>query len=415
MEVEFLFNDPHQKARPRLDDVLSKGVDQLAVACAFCTRAGVEILSKHARRLGQPDSFVVVSSTKPTDYKALESLWHLIPDNLFIHWGGQAPQEVRAWGPLMHSKIFYARRGSGCWLWTGSHNLTASATQGVNCEAAVLIHGDAEEPPFVAALAHLQACRAAATPYDPDTPPLGGVVRADILSVHAECDRIPEIPLPWDIHLCLKTSEFDELLTAPAELRLFLYPLGSLANGWQDRTPIAAFAGTLTGQNLTSQNPTIRSGGTPAVWSAARFSITEQGNVLVLGEARPLDPAVTTQAVLHVDGHSSVDESLFEAQPKVVNELIPGPMKLMPVDYDMRIFFKRQHVAGPMLREIPFVGRRRVIKGKEGDARPEDYDKMAEQLDRADANIPLVRDPMTDAERSKRHPFIVRAKYRLPD
>ena len=42
----------------------------------------------------------------------------------------------------MHSKVFFARAGEQCRLWTGSHNLTASAMQGVNCEAAVLVEGD---------------------------------------------------------------------------------------------------------------------------------------------------------------------------------------------------------------------------------------------------------------------------------
>jgi hypothetical protein len=41
----------------------------------------------------------------------------------------------------MHSKVFFAKNGQRCQLWAGSHNLTASASQGVNCEAAVLLDG----------------------------------------------------------------------------------------------------------------------------------------------------------------------------------------------------------------------------------------------------------------------------------
>src|SRR5205823_9447747 len=46
-----------------------------------------------------------------------------------------------------------------CWLWTGSHNLTASASQGVNCEAAVVLEGSIEEQPFRDAMSHLERCK----------------------------------------------------------------------------------------------------------------------------------------------------------------------------------------------------------------------------------------------------------------
>src|SRR5262245_52821077 len=109
MNVEFFADDARRKARPRLDEVLSHGVDQLAIACAFCTGAGIELLRPHASRLRNADSFVVIAAALPTDYVGLAELYREIPGNLFIHWGAMLPREKRAGAALMHSKVFYAR------------------------------------------------------------------------------------------------------------------------------------------------------------------------------------------------------------------------------------------------------------------------------------------------------------------
>ncbi|MDB5388030.1 MAG: hypothetical protein JWM11_3676, partial [Planctomycetaceae bacterium] len=140
----------------------------------------------------------------------------------------------------MHSKVFYARSGRECWLWTGSHNLTGLATQGGNCEASVILNGTVDEQPFVDALQHLVACKNESKPYDPDEPSPNVTKRADVVVIHAETDSVPTDPLPWHVHLCLETSDFDELLGPPADVRLFLYPRGALGRGWQHVMPIAA-------------------------------------------------------------------------------------------------------------------------------------------------------------------------------
>jgi hypothetical protein len=62
-----------------------------------------------------------------------------------------------------------------------------------------------------------------------------------------------------------------------------MYPKGSLHRGWQRASPSAAFAGALTGQNLTAQNPNASRAGTPAEWNAATFSIGESSDELSLG------------------------------------------------------------------------------------------------------------------------------------
>src|SRR5206468_1460240 len=117
MEIEFIAESPRAKARPRLDTILARGLDQLAIACAFCTGAGVQLLTRHASRLALPDSFLVVAAAEPTDYAALGQLHSLIPGKLFVHWGALSPVEIKVRAALMHSKVFYVRSGRECWLW----------------------------------------------------------------------------------------------------------------------------------------------------------------------------------------------------------------------------------------------------------------------------------------------------------
>lgn len=415
MDVEFLAADPRNKARPALEQVLRNGTDQLAIACAFCTAAGVELLVRQAARLTNADSFVVVAAAPPTDYSKLARLHAVAPSSLFVHWGALAPFEIKNGAALMHSKVFYARAGSECWLWTGSHNLTANATQGGNCEAAVLLHGTADEQPFVDALQHLLACRNEATLYDPDAPPPGGAQKSDILVIHAESDQLPpSTPLAWRIHLCLNSPEFDALLTAPADVRLFLYPKGALIGGWQIATPAAAYSGYLTGQNLTAQNPRAPGAGTPAEWRAASFGIVELGNVLVLGPDAPPSASVTTQAVLYIDTRSDPKEALFSEEPKIETRMIQGEERWTPVDSDMRQYFRRSHVRGSSILHVPFVGRRQVIRIPGDEAREADLGRIQTDIG-ANRYLPFEFSAISESKSMKRHPFIVRAKYRLPD
>jgi hypothetical protein len=414
MDVEFFAADPRRKSRPILEQILRNGTDQLAIACAFCTAAGVELLLRHAARLAKADSFVVVSAAPPTDYPELSRLHAVIPSRLFVHWGALAPVEIKNGAALMHSKVFYARAGRECWLWTGSHNLTGNATQGGNCEAAVLLHGTVDEQPFVDALQHLLACRNEATLYDPDSPPLGRAQKTDILVIHAEANTLPPPgSLPWRIHLCLNSAEFDELLTAPADVRLFLYPSGTLIRGWQNATPSAAYSGSLTGQNLTAQNPRARRAGTPAEWSAANFGIVESGNFLVMGPVAPPSAAVTTQAVLYVETQIDPHESLFSEEPRVEVKLLPGEQWLTPVDSDMQRFFRKKHVHGSSILHVPFTGRRQVIRVPGDEAREADFERIQVDIG-ANRDIPIEFAEISEARMMKRHPFIIRAKYRLP-
>jgi hypothetical protein len=412
MQIKFLSPDPRRRARPALDDILNRGTDQIALAVAYCTAAGVQILKPHAARINKPDSFVVVSVDPPTDYAALAELNTLIPGRLFVHWGALLPQEIEAPAPLMHSKVFYARAGGDCWLWTGSHNLTGNAFQGVNCEAALLLEGKSNEEPFVDALQHLTPCKNQAHLYDPDKTPPWGTGRANIAVIHAEADAVPTDALPWHVHLCLDTADFDDILPPGVEVRLFLYPKGSLLGGWREVIPIAAYSGSLSGQNLTAINPNVRVPGVLANWQDAKFSITEERSVLFFGPSRSPGARVTTQAVINLDTPSAPDETLFSEAPKVKLDKVPGQAHTEPADHDLKQFYTPKSVQGEMLVHVPVAERRRVLKVPAWELRQSDRSKIAAQFP-ADENIFIEAMEEPTPGRKKRHPFITRARYRL--
>ncbi len=414
MNVEFFAADPSEKARSALDDIIGSGVDQVAIACAFCTSAGIELLFNHVKSLTRSESFVVVAAAPPTNYAGLGPLAHAIPGNLYVHWGALMPNEIETGSALMHSKVFYARHGKDCSLWVGSHNLTANATQGGNCEAAVILRGKVDEKPFVEAMRHLNECRDEAQLYDPNATPPDNSERTDLIAIHAEAERPPSVPLPWHIHLCLTTPAFDKLIRPPTYVRLFLYPPNTTRSGWQFATPFAAYSGALTGQNLTASNPHVGRNGISARWQAAQFRIMDRGFALVVEPDCPPEWEVTTQAVLTVDAESDSHESLFSEAPRVESKLITGERRLSEVDADMARFFKRQSVEEHNLVHVPYTGRQQIIKVYEEEARDADYAKIQMSL-APDSRVKIERVNLSETQREKRHPFIYRAKYRLRD
>jgi hypothetical protein len=412
MTVDFIAGDPREKARDFLDHIIDSGVDQVAIASAYCTRAGVQLLLRHTARLQNPGSFVVVSADPPTDYQALGNLHLKIFGNLFVHWGASSPVEKKASAALMHSKVFYARAGNECWLWTGSHNLTANATQGGNCEAAIRLHGSADEQPFVDALRHLQRCRGEATLYDPETPPVVRGDPTDMLVIHAEADSLPSNDLPWHVHLCLNSDKFDTLLRPPTEVRLILYPTGSLAGGWSRATPLGAYSGVLTGQNLTGNNPKAGRAGITAEWQQATFGIREERRVLVLGPDAPPGPRATTQVVIHINDSADPDELLLSAAPRIKPDWHEGETKTTEVDLDMKPFFTPSSLQGTNLIHRLKLERYHRVLLPQGEVRELDDPRIRGLLGSGQNNqLDMVRLPQERMD--SYHPFIVRARFRL--
>lgn len=216
MKVKFIGANPRERARPLLDEVLEHGVDQVAIACAFLTGGGVELLKRHTSRLKLLGSFLVVAWESPTNLAAVEELHALCPGNVYLPLGAQTPVEKGVGPGLMHSKVFLARADNRCWLWTGSHNLTASVAQGVNCEAAVLLEGTMDEQPFQEALAHLNKCKQEAVVFDPYHPPPMPPAEQTLV-IHAECYVALKTP-PWFVHLRPATTDYDRVMRPPASV-----------------------------------------------------------------------------------------------------------------------------------------------------------------------------------------------------
>ena len=121
MNVRFVSPVARERARLILDTVLFGGTEQIAIACAFLTPGGVEFLRRHAKRLRLSPSFVVVAWEPPTTHDALNELYAEIPGKLYMHLGSLTPVERGAGSgsALMHSKVFFAKDGRHCSLWTG--------------------------------------------------------------------------------------------------------------------------------------------------------------------------------------------------------------------------------------------------------------------------------------------------------
>lgn len=227
MKVEFIAGNPHASAAARLHEVLARGTDQLVIACAFCSAEGVRILQRHANKLSTPGSFAVVSLATPTDRLALMGLHAMVPGHLYYHIAKPATAKGRDSGPLMHSKLFFARSGQTAWLWTGSHNLTKMATCGANCEAAVLLEGDYREPPFIEALKHMEICRSESRLFPPPDPPsiqAASPTRKKELAVHAEAED-PYLDLTGNlIELRLQRANQAALFHIHRSIYLYLLP-----------------------------------------------------------------------------------------------------------------------------------------------------------------------------------------------
>lgn len=404
MNVRFIAADPRNRARPDLDTVLAHGTDQLAIACAFLTPGGVETLKRHAARLNLPHSFVVVAWDSPTSLGSLNALHAIIPGKLYLHLGSLTPVE-RGVGPgLMHSKVFLARSGDQCKLWTGSHNLTASAMQGVNREAAVLVEGDRNERVFADALTHLNQCRAEAMPFDPLNPP-PPLSPEQTLVIHAEC-HTPLKPHPWFVHLRPDSTDYDKAMRPPAAVWLYLYDPGTLRPGERRPSAVAAYSGTLTALNFTERHP--RYPGISADWSAADYVIELQGGVPCLMKPTP-HTLTPSQGIFRVEAKEATTTVWLTESPKPALERVVGERRVSEVDPEFRQFFTKQSLSGPHLLHQEYRTIKNVVRVPRKEVGLVEPDDMLTRL-AAPSNTEVVIDEVMVAE--DKFAFIYRARYR---
>ena len=406
MKAMFNAANPRQKARPLIDEVLERGVDQVALACAFLTGGGAAILKKHAARLRLPGSFLVVAWERPTTLflDALEELHSLFPGNLYVHLGAQTPVEKHVGRGLMHSKVFLARAGDQCWLWTGSHNMTASATQGVNCEAAIVLEGSMSEPVFKDALSHLERCRQEAIVYDPYHPPPIPPSQQTLV-IHVEC-HVALKPSPWFVHLMSPTTAYDKIMTPPASVWLYVYSPGTLASRSPRPTALAAYSGTLTALNFTERHPQR---GIVADWQRADYVIDQNHGVFHLTAPKP-HATGSTQCIFRVEVEEDPSTVWLTGSPTPKLELIAGDTWVSELDPEFREFFTPRSLRGGSLVHRDYHDmqpRYRVLRKEIG---PVDAGSLEERL-------PGIADAKIEVEEARdvedQFAFIYRAKYRI--
>ncbi len=408
MDVSFIPGptDPHGPARDALDDVLSSGTTRIMVACAFFSAAGCAIMRRHLARLQAPGSCLVVSADPPTNIGALNGLAREAPGKVWAYQTGKLPTEKKVGHALMHSKVFYAEAGENCRLWVGSHNLTGRATTGANLEAALVLTGHRSEAPFEAARQHIETCRADASECPVEPPPEPDGEGVDVVLIHAEADELPRDPFPWFARLYLASAAYDWSLSAPANLRMYLYRPGHLDRGWQSAAPWATYGGTLTGLNFTDKHPTVP--GRSATWDEKDYSITGAHSALHFSRSHPEVHGIVTQATITVESLAPSEEVFLPAKPKVGQEVQIEQRLVGRMDEDLEGFFTRPSVRdGHLVYEVCHRGRA-TWQMSVGDLRESDRRRLFEDADESQVEL-LDR----LEETRERHPLIMRAKYRL--
>jgi hypothetical protein len=267
----------------------------------------------------------------------LNELHAEIPGKLYVHLGSLTPVERGVGSGLMHSKVFFAKDGRHCSLWTGSHNLTASALQGVNCEAAVLLQGTIDEPAFADALAHLNQCRDEAILFDPLNPP-PPLTPSQTLVIHAERHTTLR-DTPWFVHLRPATTDYDKVMRPPAAVWLYLYEPGTLRMGQPRGPATAAYSGMLTALNFTENHPQHR--GISADWKEADYVIEVERGIPCLTPPRP-HTTTPSQAVFRVEVLEKPETVWLTESPEPKLERVVDVKWVSDIDKEFRRFFTKQ-------------------------------------------------------------------------
>jgi hypothetical protein len=321
-----------------------------------------------------------------------------------VHLGSLTPVERGLGAGLMHSKVFFAKAGNQCRLWTGSHNLTAMATQGGNREAAVLIEGTFDEPVFTDALAHLNECRAEAMLFDPLNPPPAQQPEQTLV-IHAECHTALK-NMPWFVHLRPAGTEYDKAMRPPAAVCLYLYEPNSLQLGRPRPTPTAVYSGTLTALNFTEHHPQYR--GISADWSAANYVIEINHGIPCLLKSRP-HSTTPSQGVFCVEATESRDTVWLTESPEPKLERVVGDRKTSEIDPEYRKYFTKASLEGWGLVHQEYRSLKTTVRVPRKEVGNVEALDLQTKLRMSDSVELLIDEAM---EQDDKFTFIYRAKFR---
>ena len=274
LKIRFIHPNANGRGREPLEEVLAHGSKKLAFACAFMTDAGYAIISPYlVDRINKPGSFGVISIQQPTSYVALKDMFSKYPENTYSHLGTIFNHfEVGNYIGLMHSKLFFASDGKTAKVFCGSHNLTGSALQGFNIEAAILIEGPSDDPFFADVEAHLEDCKSKST----NILPKRNNSQKDRLIIEIEVEDplgfINQIRTTSFIKFLPHGTKDQPELTPDAIFTILLFKNGRLKKNEPAPLADAFINGTTTGLNLGKNSPQQ---GVDAEFSNIGFTITE--------------------------------------------------------------------------------------------------------------------------------------------
>lgn len=317
-----------------VDEIMAKASTCLQIEMCYVTGYGVQLLSKHQERVLRPGSFVIASDDPTNDLEGLNRLAEIRPESVRFHSGSDNTGEKNSTN-LMHAKIIYAEDGDHAKLWVGSHNFTMRGLAGINIEAAMLYQGNRDEQIFEDARKHL-----AATAIESSPGPIE--IRKKILrtskSLIIECEA-DEASLSVmrqeksDFCISLGHEMFDMDCIPPdtvaRDVRLLVYPSGSLTHEGPQSAPLFIKSGQVTGVTFTEHNTKAGSG---ARWDKkpgyVRMSMRQHDTEKI---ASPLH---ATLGEATIEKPRTISAFYVDSTPFQVELHLDGPIKA-ELEYDV--------------------------------------------------------------------------------
>ncbi len=334
--VQFVDAVVHHDIEARLERLLADGSRRTAGAVCYFTKAGFELIARSEVRENflKDGGFIVIGGAFPTDLEAVLALDRFLRGRVYLHWGGTDPIATDTARypsfrhPLMHSKVFVADGPERTAVWTGSHNLTASAIKGANIEAATIVSGKSDQAWSRDARAHVEACRDESELFDrdkmeeyrrrqgkPGDDP-EEIRRRKCLVIHARGELPTEHS--FRIHVKVCTDRFDRSFANDMPVRLFVHP-NELMNQEScfDLDLAKCWAGCVTGVNRGNDHAT--NPGITGDYGSADYEIVvldgSSEPSIARGEQSTPERSIQTQVTARLFREREIGKEVFSTSP----------------------------------------------------------------------------------------------------
>lgn len=317
-----------------VDEIMAKASTCLQIEMCYVTDYGVQLLSKHQERVLRPGSFIIVSDDATNDLEGLNRLAEIRPDSVRFHSGSDNTGERNSTN-LMHAKVIYAEDGDHAKLWVGSHNFTMRGLAGINIEAAMFYQGNRGEQIFEDARHHLAAT---ATESSPGPIEIRKKMLKTSKSLIIECEAeesslsvIRQEKSDFCISLGHEMFDMDCIPpdTVARDVRLIVYPSGSLTHEGPQSAPLFIKSGQVTGVTFTEHNTKAGSG---ARWDKkpgyVRMSMRQRD------PAKIASPLHATLGEATIEKPHTISTFYVDSTPLKVELHLDGPIKA-ELEYDV--------------------------------------------------------------------------------